>query len=162
MLVKIRDLVNISDEKYYEVNIDLIEANNNPYLRRLTNNTGFINFYYDYSDKLRIEYELKGEMVCPDAVNLKDVVKNYELTSDEEVTFDENMEGFYISGDIDLKDLVYSIVSPEAPIIVENCDKTRYYSGDGWSIMSEEEYDKNQKNKLDPRLQVLKDYKEEK
>lgn len=162
MIIKIKDLVNISDEKTYEVDIKKIEVSDNPYLRRLEDNVGFINFYYDYLDDLRIEYELSGKMVCPDAVSLKDVYKDYSVSFDEVVTFDENKDGFYIKNDTEIGKMVYDIVLPEVPIIVENDDKTRYYSGDGWSIMSEEEYDKSQKNKLDPRLEVLKDYKEEK
>lgn len=162
MLIKIKDLINIADEKVYEVDIKKIETNVNPYLKRIEDIKGRICFYYDFLDKLVIEYELTGKMVCPDAITLKDVYKDFSIADDEEVTFNENEEGYYLAKDIELDQLVYNIVSPEAPIIVENCDKTRYYSGDGWSIMSEEEYDKAQKNKVDPRLQVLKDYKEEK
>lgn len=162
MLVRIKDLVNISDEKFYDVDIKLIQVDNNPYLRRLENNKGTISFFYDYSDKLCISYVLDGKMVCPDAVTLEDVYKDYHLDMEEEVAFKEDEEGFLISGDTDIGKIVYNLVLPEVPIIVENCNKTRYYSGDGWSIMSEEEYDNSQKDKLDPRLAVLKDYKEEK
>ena len=33
--------------------------------------------------------------------------------------------------------------------------------GDGWTITSEKEYAKMKKEKVDPRLEVLKKYKEE-
>lgn len=162
MLVRIKDLLNIADEKTYEIDSNIIEIKENPYLRRLENNKGYLTFYYDSLDKLRIDYKITGKMVCPDAVTLKDVYKDYDIENDEEVTFKEEDEGLFIPKDFEIDEIVYNIVLPEVPIIVENCDKTRYYSGDGWSIMSEEEYDLTKKNWLDPRLQVLKDYKEEK
>lgn len=162
MNIKIKDLVNIADEKNYDIDIKTIEVEDNPYLRRLEDNVGYLSFYYDYSDDLCVEYSINGKMICPDSLSLEDVSVPYDVEGDEKVTFNENEEGFYIYGDTSLDKMVYNIVLPEVPIIVENCYKTGYYSGDGWSIMSEEEYDKNQKEKLDPRLQVLKNYKEEK
>ena len=162
MLIRIKDLSNISDEKFYDVDIKTIEVNDNPYLKRLEDNKGTISFFYDYEDKLCISYALEGVMVCPDALTLEEVKQDYFIEDEEEVAFDEKDEGFYIYGDIELDKLVYQIVLPEVPIIVENCNKTGYYSGDGWSVMSEEEYDLDQKDKLDPRLAILKDYKEEK
>ena len=50
---------------------------------------------------------------------------------------------------------------PEVPIKVEKSNKTSYHYGDDWSVLSEEEYDKDQKEKIDPRLAKLLDYKEE-
>ena len=37
-----------------------------------------------------------------------------------------------------------------------------YPSGDGWRIITEEEYQKSQEDRIDPRLAKLKDYIEEK
>ena len=162
MLVRIRDLINIADEKTYEVDIKNIEVEKYPYLKRLENNKGYITFYYDVSDKLRINYELEGKMVCPDSFTLEDVYVDYNLESDEDVCFKEDEDGFYIYGDMELDKLVQNIVMPEAPIKVEKSNKTMYHYEGNWSIMSEEEYDKTKKNRLDPRLAKLKDYKEEK
>lgn len=162
MLIRIKDLANIADEKNYDIDIKEIVVDDNPYLRRLIDNKGYLSFFYDYSDKLCLDYEIEGQMVCPDSLTLKDVYQDYHLEGEEEVVFNENEEGLFIYGDIEIEKLIYNIVLPEVPIKVENSNKTRYYSGDGWSIMSEEEYDNSQKDKIDPRLQILKDYKEEK
>ena len=162
MLVRIRDLYNIANEKTYEVDIKCIEVKNYPYLKRIEDNEGYISFYYDYSDKLRIEYDLKGKMICPDSFTLEDVEVDYNLSSDEEVCFKEDEEGFFIYGDMELEQLVLNIVLPEAPIKVEKCKETMYHYEGNWSIMSEEEYDKTRKNRIDPRLEKLMDYKEEK
>lgn len=162
MLIRKVDIVNINQDKTFEIDIEKIEVNNDPYLKRIEAIKGYITFFYDISDKLCIEYELKGAMVCPDCYTLKDVYLDFNLENEDDVTFDEDQEGFFIYGDIKLEDLIISIVLPEVPIKVENSNKIGYHSEDGWSIMSEEEYDLAQKNRLDPRLQVLKDYKEEK
>ena len=103
MLVRIKDLVNIADEKVYDVDVKLIEISDNPYLRRLEDNKGYISFFYDYSDKLCISYELEGKMVCPDSISLQDVYKDYKLDGEEEVAFDEKDEGFYIYGDLEIE-----------------------------------------------------------
>ncbi|MDO5850457.1 MAG: hypothetical protein Q4P14_04510, partial [Methanobacteriaceae archaeon] len=133
MLIRIKDLVNIADEKFYDVDIKTINADDNPYLKRLEDNKGTISFFYDYSDKLCISYKLTGKMVCPDSLTLEDVYQDYSLDNEEEVALDENDEGFYIYGDMEIDKIVYNLVLPEVPIIVENCNKTGYYSGDGWS-----------------------------
>ena len=162
MQIRVRDLLNIADEKVYEVDINNIKIDNYPYLRSIKEVKGYITFYYDVMDKLYIEYSLSGIMVCPDSYTLKDVDVDFDIESDEPVVFKENEDGFFIYGDMDLVELVKIIVLPEAPIKVEKNNKTMYHYGDDWSFMSEEEYDKTKKNKIDPRLEILKDYKEEK
>ena len=85
MLVRIKDLINIADEKNYDVDINIINVEKYPYLRRIENIKGIITFYYDLLDKLHIEYELKGIMICPDSYTLEDVEVEFDLNSDEEV-----------------------------------------------------------------------------
>lgn len=162
MLIRKVDIVNIRDDKTFNVDIKTIPMENDPYLKRVEDVSGYITFFYDLSDKLCIEYELKGKMVCPDSFTLEDVYLDFNLENEDDVSFDENEEGFFIRGDIELEKLILDIVIPEVPIKVEKDDKMGYHSGDGWAIMSEEEYDKAQKDKIDPRLAILKDYKEEK
>lgn len=162
MLVRIRDLINIADDKTYDVDIKYINVEKYPYLKRIENTKGYISFYYDLLDKLRIEYSINGKMICPDSYTLEDVEVDFELNSDEEVCFKEDEEGFFIYGDMEIEQLVLNIVLPEAPIKVEKCKETMYDNEGNWSLMSEEEYDKAKKNRLDPRLAKLMDYKEEK
>ena len=162
MLIKKRDLTSIRDDINIDVNIKSIEVKDNRYLKGLKNVIGYICFYEDISDVLNIEYRLNGEMVCPDAYTNEDVDVKFNLEDSLEVSFDEDTEAFYLYDDIELEDLIVYIVTPEVPISVEKTDKTRYYSGDGWSCMSEEEYDNNKKNEIDPRWKKLMEYKEEK
>lgn len=161
MLIKRKELVNIADEKVYPIDIKEIVLPNDPYLKRVEDVKGNITFYYDYEDKLVIEYDLIGKMVCPDPYTLEDVYVNFHLEDADDVAFKDTEEGFYIYEDMDDSQLVLAIVIPEVPIKVENSNKTMYDSGDDWRVMSEEEYDASQKNKIDPRLAKLLEYKEE-
>lgn len=162
MLIKKRDLLGMRDDINIDVDIKNIDVKDNRFLKRLEDNVGYISFYYDITDCIYIDYKIEGKMVCPDAYTDEDVYVDYSVEENLELVFDENKEGFYLYGDMELEELICYIVSPEAPIKVEKTEKKRYYSGDGWSCMSEEEYDKNKKSEIDPRLKKLMEYKEEK
>ena len=161
MLIRIRDLAGIKDEKRIDVDVDSVIMENDPYLKRLEKVKGYILFYYDYDEKLKIEYKLKGIMICPEPFTLDDVSVKFSLDEKNDVCFSEMEEGFLIRGDTELNDLLLNICLPEVPIKVEKQSKTSYHYGDSWSVMSEEEYDMKQKDRIDPRLAKLLDYKEE-
>lgn len=119
MKVCIKDLLNISGERKIDVDIKEIIIDNNPFIKRIVNTKGDFTFYYDYEDKLCLNYFLEGEMVCPDAYTLEDVYVPFSLNEDEEVATDLNYEGFYIKEVNELEDLIKEIVMPEAPIMVK-------------------------------------------
>ena len=161
MLIRIRDLAGIKDEKRIDVDVDSVIMENDPYLKRLEKVKGYILFYYDYDEKLKIEYKLKGIMICPEPFTLDDVSVKFSLDEKDDVCFSEMEEGFLIRGDTELNELLLNICLPEVPIKVEKQSKTSYHYGDSWSVMSVEEYDMKQKDRIDPRLAKLLDYKEE-
>ena len=100
-------------------------------------------------------------MICPEPFTLDDVSVKFSLDEKDDVCFSEMEEGFLIRGDIELNELLLNICLPEVPIKVEKQSKTSYHYGDSWSVMSEEEYDMKQQDRIDPRLAKLLDYKEE-
>lgn len=155
----LKDLVNIADEKVYEVKFASHAVENNIFLRRIDNVEGEIGFYYDTNDELRINYGIVGDMICPDSVTLKDVSVPFDLSLDEKVTYDPDQDGFYMPGDMEIEKMVEFLVLPEVPIKVENNEKIEYSRGDGWSFVSEEDYELSTKDDIDPRLQKLKEYK---
>ena len=159
VIINLRDLINIADSKTYKVDIASYIFDNNLFIRRLEDVLGDISFYYDASDKLHINYKLDGYMVCPDAIDLEDVRIHFDLNEDEYVVHDENEDGFYLNEDKKLEDLVGYIVSPHAPIKVVKNEKIEYSRGDGWSFVSEKDYELSKKDKIDPRLQKLREYK---
>ena len=161
MKVFMKDLANLNEPKTYEIDIPNIEIKDDIFINGIKDVKGNISFYYDLSDRLFIEYELNGNMLCPDAISLEDVEIAFDLSEDCEVALKEKDEGFYFPDGLSIEELVTYIVLPEAPISVEKKGETMYYSGDGWTILSEEEYNKTSKKKIDPRLAKLLEYKEE-
>lgn len=159
MKIYLKDLVNIADQKSYEIDFKEITIDNNIFIRRLINVKGDATFYYDVSDKLRINYQIVGTMVCPDAYTLDDALLDFDLSEDEEVTKDEDYDGFYMKEDIELKDLVLQIILPEVPIKVVKNEKIEYSRGDGWTFVSEEEFHSSKEKQVDPRLQKLSEFK---
>lgn len=161
MKVLLKDLTGITERKAFEIDEEHLEVKDNIFLKGLKDVKGYIAFYYDLSEKLFIDYHLEGSMICPDAITLEDVEVPFTVGEDREVVTKENEEGFYLIDGMELNELVIYIVSPEAPISVEKKGETMYYSGDGWTIQSEEEYNKHSRERIDPRLEKLLEYKEE-
>ena len=155
----LRDLLNIADEKVYEFDIDSYIIDNNVFIRRIEKVQGYISFYYDASDELRTEYHIGGNMICPDAITLEDVEVPFDLQDDLKVVRKENEDGFYLNEDMTIEQMALYIVLPEVPIKVVKNEKMGYSRGDGWSFVSEEDYESSREDEIDPRLQKLKEYK---
>ena len=161
MIIKLSELINLAKEKTYPVDIERYEVKENVFLRRLEDVQGDISFYYDAADELRINYHITGNMVCPCAVSLEDVYVPFDLSEDDKVVHKENEDGFYLSEDMAIDRLVEYIVWPEVPIKVVKKEKIEYSRGDGWSFVSEEDYESSREDEIDPRLQKLMEYKVE-
>lgn len=161
MELSFKELFNLRDDKVYEFDDVTIEVENNTFLRRLKDLNGYIAFYPDASDQLIIEYEFEGKMVCPDSFTLEDVELPFSYDTSEPVSTSELEDGFYIYDHEDIEKLVLSIVLPDVPIKVENIENVEYYSGDGWALVSEEEFLDSQKDAIDPRFEKLMEFKEE-
>lgn len=161
MKVLMKDLVNIADCKDYPIDLKNIVINDNVYIYGIKEVKGLISFYYDEDDILCIDYNLKGIMLCPDSMTFEEVEIPFEVNDNQNVVTNENEEGFYFLDDLSIEDFVSFIIIPEAPIRVEKKGVSRYYSGDGWTICSEEEYNSKARERVDPRLEKLLEYKEE-
>ncbi|MBO7697795.1 MAG: hypothetical protein J6S38_02015 [Erysipelotrichaceae bacterium] len=161
MIIKLNELINLAKDKVYPVDIRRYDVKENVFLRRLENVEGDISFYYDAADELRINYHLTGEMVCPCAISLEDVYVPFDLSEDEKIVHKEEEDGFYFNEDKQLEDLVMYIIWPEVPIKVVKKEKIEYSRGDGWSFVSEKDYESSREDEIDPRLQKLMEYKVE-
>ena len=155
----LKDLVNIADQKVYPVHFNFIEAKDQTFLRRLENVEGDLTFYYDAADDLRVNYVLTGTMICPDAITLEDVKIPFDIEEDEKVVDKPEEEGLLLDDNRELQEMVESIVFSEVPIKVVKNEKIEYSRGDGWSFVSEEDYESSREDQIDPRLQKLKEYK---
>ena len=160
-MIKLSELINMAKEKTFPVDIERYEVKDNVFLRRLENVEGDICFYYDAADELRVNYHLSGNMICPCAISLEDVEVPFDLSEDEKVVQKENEDGFYLNEDMTIEDMAVYIVWPEVPIKVVKKEKIEYSRGDGWSFVSEEDYESSRADEIDPRLQKLMEYKVE-
>lgn len=159
MKITLRDLQLISNERVYPINIENKQIDNNMFIRSIKKAEGDITFYTDAVDELRVNYVLEGMMVCPCAITLEDVEVPFEISNDEVVVHKIDADGFYFKETMEDIDLAASIIIPEAPIKVVKNQKIEYSKGDGWSFVSEEDYKSSREDKVDPRLQKLKEYK---
>ena len=159
MKILLKDLLNIADEKTYNFDIASYVVDNNIFLRRIENVEGYISFYYDASDELRVEYHIGGNMICPDAITLEDATVPFELQDDQKVVNKENEDGFFLNTDMSMEEMALYLIVPEVPIKVVKNEKMGYSRGDGWSFVSEEDFESSREDEIDPRLQKLKEYK---
>ena len=157
----LKDLANIADEKVYDIALKELEIKDNIYIYGTKNIVGRLIFYYDELDDLCIDYELKGTMICPDSMTLEKLDVDFDIADNQKVVTKPNEDGFYLIDGMNIEEFVRYLIIPEVPIKVEKKAETMYYSGDGWTILSEEEYNKNSSGRIDPRLEKLLEYKEE-
>ena len=85
----------------------------------------------------------------------------FDLSEGEKIVHKEEEDGFYFNEDKQLEDLVMYIIWPEVPIKVVKKEKIEYSRGDGWSFVSEKDYESSREDEIDPRLQKLMEYKVE-
>lgn len=162
MIIKAKELINIKDSKIYDININNIHFDNNLFVKDINDVKGILEFYYDASDSLSLHYELNCNITIPGTLTPNDVSYSDYFEDDEYVCFSENEDGFYIKDNSSDIEVIKSIILPLIPIKAENGDDNMVKVGDGWTITSEKEYAKMNKEKVDPRLEVLKNYKEDK
>ena len=161
MKICFKDLINIASEKRYDVDLKDIKIENNIFITGIKEVKGEIIFYYDDEHDLSISYSLKGIMLCPDSISLKETEVDFDVSDDTKVVTGEEDDGFYFIDNLEISEFVSYIIEPEAPIMVENPEEKRFYSGDGWTVLTEEEYNKRSKEEIDPRLAKILEYKEE-
>lgn len=150
-MIYLKDLGNIVDEKVYEFYFDSIEIQNNLFIRRIEKVDGYFIFYYDESDKLKIEYKMVGNMICPDAYTLEDVEVPFEIEETENAITSMENEGIYLQSTTNEADIVKQIILPIVPIKVAKNEKIEYSNKCDWSFSKEEDFVRE-----DPRLKDFK------
>lgn len=150
-MIYLKDLGNIVDEKVYEFYYDSIEIENNLFIKRIEKADGYFIFYYDESEKLKIEYKIIGNMICPDAYTLEDVEVPFDLEEIEDVVTEMENEGIYLEKATKKIDIIKQIILPIVPIKVAKNEKIEYSNKCDWSFSKEEDFVKE-----DPKLKDLK------
>ena len=121
--------------------------------------------YLEGTDRFYADIHIEGIMLCPDAITNKEIEVPFETDTQEYYSFEEsdsNDESVRIVTDetIDLMPAVIDAIYLEIPLQATEAEPEDYPSGEGWRIMSEEDYEKSRKERIDPRLAKLKEWKE--
>ena len=121
-------------------------------------------FLDDHSGCFYADINVSGVMLIPDAVTGKEIEYPFETGGEEVFACEDTGEdGVWIVTDdvIDLYPAVIAQILMEVPMQVTIASSDEYPSGDGWRVISEEEYQKSQEDRIDPRLAKLKEFKSE-
>lgn len=116
------------------------------------------------ADTFYVDLHIEGTMLLPDAVTGEEISYPFETESEEIYSFEDTDEdGVWLVADdvIDLLPAVIANILLEVPMQVTIASSEDYPKGDGWRVVTEEEYQKDQQEKQDPRWDVLKQFKKE-
>ena len=114
-------------------NTDIIELKNVHF-------TGNLKRYLD--DSFFLEGEYSGDMILKDSISLEDVTYHFSNQLEEEVT--EKVKN--IENTLDILSVLWENIVLEVPIRYSVVDDYSDYQGDGWHLVSEEEYEKEEGN----------------
>lgn len=121
-------------------------------------------FLDDNEEHFYVNLHIVGVMICPDAITGEEIEFPFETESNETYVFSETDEdGARLVTDdiIDLTEAVVDDIILEVPLQVTVAEEGNYPEGNGWKIYSESEYREIENEKVDSRLAVLKQFKEE-
>ena len=121
-------------------------------------------FLDEENDCFRVFMTVSGTMLVPDAVSGEEIEYPFETESEEVYAFgpsDEDGVRTAQGDEVDLLEAVVDDIILEVPMQYSVIDPEDYPSGDGWRVITEEEYQRSQEERMDPRLAKLKEYKEE-
>ncbi len=160
MKIKRADLLGLRKEVSYELKDVVVTYEDNPYIRRFHLKKGEFVLRPDSQEDLDMYYTLDGEMICPCAVSLEDV--SVPLKREDEIKvcfFERDDESYFVSNDLDFIAFIKEMVEYEAPLKVTKSEEMAYPEGDGWRLMSEEDYQTQKANRPNALWEKLKDYK---
>lgn len=131
-------------------------------LRDLHNVTVTGTGHYDpMLQRFEADLRVTGEMVVPCAVTLEDVTVPFETSSHEVFSFlpTEAEDVHSVKKDVlELCPVVFQLILAEVPLKVVKSG-IQYPKGEGWEVIREEDYNRQKKDEIDPRLAKLKEFK---
>lgn len=118
----------------------------------------------DNNDIFYVNMKIDGVMICPDAITFDEIEVPFETEAQETYSFvdtDEDGARIVENDEVDLLPAIVDEIILEVPLQITLASEDEYPEGDGWKVYSEEDYQKMQEDKIDPRLAKLKEFKEE-
>ena len=121
-------------------------------------------YYSDEDDSFYVDLNISGTMICPDSITNEPIEYPFETSAQETYSFTkgEDDEIRYVDDEVDLYEAIVDNILLEVPMQVSIAEEEDYPEGDGWKVYSEKQYQEMKENEIDPRLAILKEYKEEK
>lgn len=113
------------------------------------------------AERFYVDMHVTGQMLCMDAINGEALKVPFATDASETYSFADTPEDVRIvkEGIIDLSEAVRDAIILEAPLQVTDVDPADYPGGEGWRIVSENEYERNKTQEMDPRLAKLQEFK---
>ncbi len=111
--------------------------------------------FYNASDNLEINLNIKGEMTLKDSITLEPLSYPIDINISEEYDLnDKYLEEYYEKEQniLDIKKILWENIVLEVPMRLTKSDKITL-SGDGWSFGEKE----NKNDNIDPRLAKLQE-----
>lgn len=140
MLIARKNFNNFLNKKIYpEINLKA-EDFNDPYLKDLKELCYEIEFLED-----KISVKIAGIMICPCAITCEDVENRFEISEFLSLSKNDDFD-YYIENDLDTDEIALFLIKQEVPFQVVKKGKIVYPRGDGWKILSEQEFLKQQQN----------------
>lgn len=140
MLIARKDFNKYLNKKLYpEINIKAQDFND-PYLRDLKDVWYEIEILGE-----KISVKMTGIMICPCAITCEDVENRFEIS--EFLSLEKNDEfDYFIENDLDTDEIALFFIKQEIPFQVVKKGEIVYPKGDGWKILSEQEFLRQQQN----------------
>ena len=111
----------------------------------------------DYESILRVELDINATVIGVCSYSLEDVELKLNIKDEINFTDDENDEDSYYEKDniIDLDEYVLGILLANVPVRIVKKGAKLPKNGQGYRVMSEEEYEKEKSETIDPRWEKL-------
>ena len=111
----------------------------------------------DYESILRVEVEITATVIAVCSYSLEDVELKLNIKDEINFTDDENDEESYFEKDniIDLDEYILGILLANVPVRIIKKGAKLPKNGSGYRVLSEDDYEKEKANSVDPRWEKL-------
>lgn len=119
--------------------------------------------YDAHSEVLLIDVNVKGKMILPCSISFQDVPYSFKASSRLAYSFtttEIESDVIEIEGEeLDFDPEILALIWMEVPPRVISPKIKQLPQGEGWEVVSEEEFKRRKEEKIDPRLSKLLEYK---
>ncbi|HCT63259.1 MAG TPA: hypothetical protein DIC19_04075 [Erysipelotrichaceae bacterium] len=119
--------------------------------------------YDAHSEVLLVDVDVKGKMILPCSISFQDVPHSFKTSSRLAFSFtqtDIESDVIIVDGEeLDFDPEILSLIWMEVPPRVISPKIKELPQGEGWEVVSEEEFRRRKEEKIDPRLAKILEYK---